>query len=378
MSFDVSADIGKRPEKNDGSLFRKTLLTEGEFMSSLAAPAPLSERRPTGGDARRLQAILDNEELLRSFHQDQLRWNNVDWVVTLFLIGIHVGALAAPFCFTWAGLGVCVALHWLTCSIGICLGYHRYLAHKSMKLKKPAEFAVLLSGCLSGEGSPLTWAATHRLHHQKSDHPGDPHSPIVVGPWWSHILWLFPKRSTENSRVLFRRYVPELVERPMMQFFEKTFALWLWGGGLTLLAAGWLVGGWPMAASFVVWGMCVRMVFAYHSTWFVNSATHLWGYRNYDTRDHSRNLWWVAILAYGEGWHNNHHAHPSIAPAGHKWWEVDVTWWSIQFLRAIGQAYDVKDRLPKGREAADETPDELGIAAGAVPAVSESEQEVAA
>ncbi|MFM7834743.1 MAG: fatty acid desaturase, partial [Planctomycetaceae bacterium] len=171
--------------------------------------------------------------------------------------------------------------------------------------------------------------------------------------WWGHILWLFPKRSTEATQLLMKRYVPELVQRPVMQFFEKTFALWLWGGGVVLLAAGWATGGWQLGLSWLVWGMCVRMVAAYHSTWFVNSATHLWGYRNYDTRDASRNLWWVAILAYGEGWHNNHHAHPAIAPAGHKWWEVDLTWWSIRLLKTVGLAWDVRDKLPLGRTADD-------------------------
>jgi len=335
-------------------------------MTSFVSAAPLQDRRGSSVDTKRLQAVADNEELLHAFHQDRLQWGNVDWVVTSFLLAVHVGCLAAPFFFTWTGLAVCVALHWLTCSIGICLGYHRYLSHKSMKLRSPAEFFVLMCGCLSGEGSPLTWAATHRLHHQKSDHEGDPHSPIVVGPWWSHLLWLFPKRTTASTRTLFRRYVPELADRPMMQFFEKTFALWLWGGGLTLLAVGWLAGGWSMAASLVLWGMCVRMVVAYHSTWFVNSATHLWGYRNYDTRDHSRNLWWVAVLAYGEGWHNNHHAHPSLAPAGHKWWEVDITWWSIRALKAVGLAYDVRDSLPKGRSAEEEPADDLASAENTV------------
>lgn len=318
-------------------------------ISTLAVP----ERLLTPAELKKQQVVADNDTLIRAFERDQLKWSNVDWVVTGFLLTVHLGALVAPFFFSWTGLAVCVALHWLTASIGICLGYHRFLAHKSLKLKSPAEFVVLMCGCLSGEGSPLTWAATHRLHHQKSDQQGDPHSPIVVGPWWSHILWLFPKRTTEASRVLFRRYVPELVDRPLMQFFEKTFALWLWGGGLVLLVAGYLMGGWQMAASMVLWGMCVRMVVAYHSTWFVNSATHLWGYRNYDSRDHSRNLWWVAVLAYGEGWHNNHHAHPSLAPAGHKWWEFDPTWWSIKALRAVGLAYDVKDQIPKGRTAHD-------------------------
>jgi stearoyl-CoA desaturase (delta-9 desaturase) len=144
-----------------------------------------------------------------------------------------------------------------------------------------------------------------------------------------------------------RRYCPELINRPLVNFFERTFPLWLWGSGITLLTAGWLLGGWQLGLSWLVWGMCVRMVAAYHSTWFVNSATHLWGYRNYDTRDASRNLWRVAILAYGEGWHNNHHAHPSVAPAGRKWWEVDITWWSIRLLKAVGLAWTSATSCPR-------------------------------
>jgi len=328
---------------------------------STTVPDTISTQPPQVDDAtlkRRQLAKLDNEALLAAFHSDQLKWGNTDWVVTGFLIGIHLGALAAPFFFSWTGLIICLVMHWLTCSIGICLGYHRYLAHKSMKLKAPAEFFAMLCGTLSGEGHPINWAATHRLHHQKSDQEGDPHSPFHGGAWWSHIMWLFPKRSTETSEVLYRRYAPELVDRPMMKFFQKTFAVWLWGSGLVLLAAGWMIAGWQFGVSLLTWGMCVRMVAAYHSTWFVNSATHLWGYRNYDTRDESRNLWWVAVLAYGEGWHNNHHAHPSIAPAGHRWWEFDITWWSIKALRAVGQAYDVKDRIPQGRKANDRGPDD--------------------
>lgn len=291
--------------------FRKHSTKLVNYTMSVVAPAaPASTRSLSAADIKRLQNQADTDTLVAAFHKDQLQWRNVDWVVTLFLIAVHVGALFAfmPMFFSWTGLAVCVGLHWLTCSIGICLGYHRYLAHKSFKLKAPMEFVAMACGCISGEGSPLTWAATHRLHHHKSDQEGDPHSPVKDNAWWSHFLWLFPKRTTESTRIMFRRYVPELVDRPVLQFFQKTFALWLWGSGLVLLGIGCALGGWQMGLSMVIWGMCVRMVAAYHSTWFVNSATHLWGYRNYDTRDHSRNLWWVAILAYGEGWHNNHHA----------------------------------------------------------------------
>jgi stearoyl-CoA desaturase (delta-9 desaturase) len=255
-----------------------------------------------------------------------------------WMILMHAGALAAPFFFTWQALGVAVGLHWLTASLGICLTYHRYLSHRSLKIRQPVEFFMVLCGVLSGEGGPLMWSAVHRLHHKRSDQEGDPHSPLD-GPWWSHITWLFLRRTPEATALLYERFIPELCKRPMLRYFDRTFNYWILASG----AALFLVGGWPM----LLWGLCVRMVVAYHSTWFVNSATHLWGYRNYATRDESRNLWWVAILSYGEGWHNNHHAHPSSARAGHRWWEIDMTFWVIRALRACGMAYHVKDRIPQ-------------------------------
>ena len=296
----------------------------------------------------------EQTRLLETFFPERLTWKSIDWVVLGWMVAMHAGALAAPFFFTWSALGVCVLLHWLTCSIGICLGYHRYLSHRSLKLAKPAEFFVLLSGGISGEGSPLTWSATHRLHHQMSDQKGDPHSPLE-GKWWSHLLWLFMSRSKTDQDLLFQRYVPELKDRPMLRFFEKTEIVWLVLVGVGLFA----LGGWPM----LLWGLCARMVFAYHSTWFVNSATHLWGYRNYDTRDESRNLWWVALVSYGEGWHNNHHAHPSLAPAGHRWWEIDMTWWAIRLLKACRLAYDVRDRIPAPTDRRTTEPDPTGALA---------------
>lgn len=277
-------------------------------------------------------------------HPARLTRQNIDWPVLIWMSAMHVGAVAALFQFTWQAFAVAVFLHWMTLSIGICLGYHRFLSHKSMRLRSPVEFFVTLCGVLSGEGTPLAWAATHRLHHQQSDKEGDPHSPLD-GPWWSHIMWLFVKHTPEESERLYRRYVPELMNRPLLRMYERTYGLWLIGSGVILFAIGsWTgIGGWSM----LLWGLCARMTYAYHSTWFVNSATHLWGYRNYDTRDESRNLWWVAVVSYGEGWHNNHHAHPSNARAGHKWYEIDPTFWIIKLLKVTGLAYDVKDKIPQ-------------------------------
>lgn len=292
-------------------------------------------------------------DVLSIIQPERLTWDRVDWVVLAWIAAVHAGCLAAPFFFTWQALGAAVLLHWLTASLGICLGYHRYLSHRSMKLKSPAEFFTMLCAVLSGEGSPLMWSAVHRLHHQRSDRVGDPHSPLD-GKFWSHILWLFVRQTRQEREALFQRYTPDLLQRPVIGFFEQTYVWWLFGSAV----AAYALGGWPL----LLWGVCVRMTIAYHSTWFVNSATHLWGYRNYDTTDESRNLWWVALLAYGEGWHNNHHAHPSLAPAGHRWWEIDVTWWAIKFLRLIGQASHVRDRLPDRRDRTAELSDELAAA----------------
>jgi len=282
-------------------------------------------------------AVSQQDQIYASFAPDRVRLSNLDVTVFVWMVAMHIGCIAAPFFFTWQAFGVALLTWWLTGCIGVTLGYHRFLAHKSMKLAWPARFFAMLCGTMSGEGSPLFWAATHRLHHQRSDQPGDPHSPSD-GPFWSHMLWLFGWRSAAEKDMLLNRYAPDLVKDPMMQFFEKTYGLWLVAGGVAL----YFLGGLPM----LLWGMCVRMVWCYHATWFVNSATHIWGYRTYETRDLSRNLWWVAAVSWGEGWHNNHHAHPHTARAGHQWWELDPTWWVIRGLRAVGLAYDVDDRIP--------------------------------
>jgi stearoyl-CoA desaturase (delta-9 desaturase) len=325
-------------------------------MDSLASPplaaSPLSVNAVIEGGAgatevapssRRIsRAAVEREELLAYFSKDRLQWRNVDWVVATWMLAMHVGCVAAFFFFTWQAALTALVLHWLTCSVGITMTYHRCLSHRSLKLRWPARFVGTLCGSISGEGTPLMWSATHRVHHGQSDQPGDPHSPLE-GPWWSHLWWMMIKTSERKKQLLYQYYAPDLARDPMMWFFERTFGLWLVVTGVTLFA----VGGW----SLLLWGLCVRMVAAYHSTWFVNSATHLWGYRNYETTDASRNLWWVALFAYGEGWHNNHHAHPHLARAGHRWWEVDMTWWTISALRAVGLAHDVDDRIPESASA---------------------------
>ena len=283
-------------------------------------------------------AAAERAAVLASFEPDQLKWKNVDWIVVVWMSGMHIGALAAPFFFTWSALGITIFLHWLTCSIGICLCYHRCLSHRSLKLGTRRGSCASLAGVISGEGSPLMWAGTHRMHHSKSDQPGDPHSPME-GEFWSHMMWLFVNHSKDMREMMNRRFCPDLAKDPLLRFFDKTYGLWLIGTGVALYAA--------RRSAVAALGPLPADVLAYHSTWFVNSATHLWGYRNYETRDESRNLWWVAVLSYGEGWHNNHHAHPQLARAGHRWWEVDPTWYAIKFLRADRPG--VRRRRPRSR-----------------------------
>ncbi len=257
----------------------------------------------------------------------------LSWVSVGFFTIVHALALLAPWFFSWSALGITILLHWFLGSIGICLGYHRLLSHRSFQVPKWLEYVIALIGAAALQGGPIFWIAGHRLHHAHTeDEEKDPYS-ARRGFWWSHMLWiLYPKSDFFDADKYFR-YAPDLARDPFYLWLDKYFLLLQIPVGVGL----YLLGGW----SYVIWGMCVRSVFLWHSTWFINSVTHMWGYRTFETNDNSRNLWWAAIVTYGEGWHNNHHAYPNVAKAGWRWWEIDVTWWAIQVLRALGLATKV-------------------------------------
>jgi fatty-acid desaturase len=266
-----------------------------------------------------------------------INWPNVIWLAIL-----HAGCLVAPFFFSWEAVALTFVLHWITGGIGICLGFHRHLTHGSFSTYKPVRWLLAFIGGLAGEGAVVDWVSNHRKHHAHSDQEGDPHSPHD-GPWWSHVFWLlvWPGAKAHDEHI--RRWAPDLVKDRVLVTIGYLFlpSHFLMAG--VLAAAGYFYGGWWMAASWVVWGVFVRLVFVLHSTWFVNSASHIWGYRNYETTDDSRNNWWVALLTYGEGWHNNHHAHQRSAAHGHRWWEIDVTFLTIRLMQMCGLAWDVVD-----------------------------------
>ncbi len=257
----------------------------------------------------------------------------VDWPVASFIVAIHLAAVAGFFCFSWSALLVGVVLYFATACLGITLGYHRLLTHRSFKTPKPLEYFFTLMACLACQSGPLTWVAGHRLHHLKSDQEGDPHSPLKSF-FWGHMGWIFFHNERINTPEGLARFAPDLAADKGHVFLEKTHIWWT----LFLSIALYLWGGWP----FVVWGVFVRTVLAYHATWFVNSAAHVWGYRSHPTKDNSRNLWWVAAMTYGEGWHNNHHAFQYSARHGLKWWEIDITYGVIKFLSWFGLAKSIK------------------------------------
>jgi fatty-acid desaturase len=273
--------------------------------------------------------------------------SGIDWPVLIWIVGVHLAALAAPFCFSWSGLAICLALYWVTGSLGVCLGYHRLLTHGSFTTPRAMRLLFAWLGGVSGEGSALLWVANHRKHHAFSDQEGDPHTPHDGG-LWAHILWMFPRRTPAELAAHISRWAPDLDRDPGLHFLQRTFLLWHFLIGAALLAGGWWVGGPQLGVSWLVWGLALRMVIVFHVTWLVNSATHMWGYRNYETTDDSTNLWWVGLLAFGEGWHNNHHAYQRMARHGHRWWEVDVTYWFILLLETIGLAKNVV-HTPYGR-----------------------------
>jgi stearoyl-CoA desaturase (delta-9 desaturase) len=268
------------------------------------------------------------------------RWTDLDWPTAIWIGGIHLAALAAPFYFTWSGFWICMALYWVTGGLGVCLGYHRLLTHGSFTTYRPVRWLFAFLGGISGEGSSLVWVANHRKHHVFSDQDGDPHSPRDGG-LWAHMLWLFPSHPGDEVAAHVKRWAPDLEKDGGLRFLHATFLLWHVLIGGVLLASGWMLYGRDVGISWLLWGLAVRMVIVFHVTWFVNSATHMWGYRNYETTDDSTNLWWVGLLAFGEGWHNNHHAFQRMAKHGHKWWEVDTTYWVILALEKLGLAWNV-------------------------------------
>jgi stearoyl-CoA desaturase (delta-9 desaturase) len=280
---------------------------------------------------------LQIEALERTRHDDQ-----INWITAGVMFALHVGAIAALFFLTWKGLLAAAVLWWVSGGMGIGMGYHRLLTHRGYKTPKWVEYLLTTCGTLALEGGPIFWVATHRSHHQHSDKEGDPHTPLD-GKWWAHMGWILMGKSLHQDTQTLARYVPDLAKSKFHVWITKYHYV----PAVAVMVALYAIGGLPM---LLVAGF-LRTVVGLHCTWLVNSATHTWGSRRFVTRDHSTNNFWVAILSFGEGWHNNHHAHPVSARHGLKWYEIDLNWygiWALKKLHLARHVYRVKlSELPE-------------------------------
>ena len=276
----------------------------------------------------------------------------VIWRYFSILLGFHLLlpiAFFDPF-FTWWFPVYLLVGNAIFGSIGINLAYHRLLTHRSLEVPRWLEKTFVMCGICSLEGPPFKWVCTHRIHHQESDVEKDPHSPRE-NFLWGHMGWIYTDDPRMNSFMTYDKYIPDLLEESYLRWLHKR-SRWaqLYLAHIVLLvmaAAGvgaifnGIEGAIHGAAQMFAWGVVARTVYVWHISWFVNSASHRWGYQNYKTGDLSTNSWWVALLTNGEGWHNNHHAAPRAASHGHRWWEIDLTYSFVRLLELVGLAKKV-------------------------------------
>ncbi|HLM00621.1 MAG TPA: fatty acid desaturase [Pyrinomonadaceae bacterium] len=273
-----------------------------------------------------------------------LRTTGINWKNLFIVSTFHLLALAALFTFSWKNLAVMLVGNWIVGSLGVGLGYHRLLTHRSFKAPKWLEYTLTIFGALAVQDDAPKWVATHRIHHQFTETDKDPHS-TRPGFWWAHMEWILQGTAQDHDPATLKRYVPDLLKDKFHVALARFYYVPLIISGVILF----LMGGWSM----VLWGVFARVVFGWHSTWLVNSATHFFGTRRFETKDDSTNNWAVALLTFGEGWHNNHHAQPASARHGLKWYEFDLNWLTIRFFEKLGWAKQIRAFEAKAQTAAE-------------------------
>ena len=256
----------------------------------------------------------------------------------------------------WSDVAVFLIMY-VTCAMGVTVGFHRHLTHRSFKAKKPVRFALAAMGSIAIEGPVVSWVADHRKHHAFSDQEGDPHSPHVghEGGWrgalsglfHAHVGWLF----IHTQRGKRERYAPDLLKDTTIRFIDGTFLWWALGGLGLAFVLGYAIGGTLTAAlTGLLWGAGVRMLVVHHVTYSINSLCHFFGRQRFPTEDESRNLFWLALPTFGDSWHNNHHAFPTSAFHGMRAWEIDPSAIVIRSLEKLGLVWDVV-RIDPERQA---------------------------
>src|SRR5262245_15719542 len=275
------------------------------------------------------------------------------WFPAIFLVGYQSLALLAfvPLFFSWTGVILLIVVDYVFGVLGINLCYHRLLAHRGFRCPKWLEHTLAILGFCCLQDTPARWVAVHRRHHEHADEQPDPHSPLVSF-LWGHLAWIVVENPELNRPGIYDRYAKDILRDPFYRALERNlWQIWIillswvvffFGGFLAqVLLGATMMEAVQFGASLLVWGVFVRTVVVWHQTWAVNSVTHLWGYRNYDTDEGSRNNLFVGIFSNGEGWHNNHHADPRSAKHGHRWWEFDSTYLTIRLLEKLGLAWEV-------------------------------------
>ncbi len=275
------------------------------------------------------------------------------WDYAISFVVFHAIACLAfvPYFFSWTGVVLAVLGFYVFGTLGINLCYHRLLTHQGFIVPKWLERTFATLGVLCVQDTPAKWVAIHRLHHQYSDEQPDPHSPLV-DLFWGHMGWLLVDNKQIHSLNHYEKYARDVLRDPYYFALERKLA-WVWlnlGSWVLFFGAGFGIGYWQSGTvagaaqfgwSLLIWGVFVRTVAVWHITWSVNSLAHVWGYRNYETDENSRNNWFVGLVSNGEGWHNNHHADQRSAQHGHRWWEFDLTWSTIHLLEFLGLAKQV-------------------------------------
>lgn len=291
-------------------------------------------------------SMIDNDKAILPRTSAMQRLVTLIAVVVPFLGLVVAIACAWGWGFTWAEAGLLIGMY-LATGLGITVGYHRLFAHKSFETIRPIKFVLGVLGSMSVQGALDEWVATHRRHHQHSDDDGDPHSPhefgggirgVIVGAWHAHVGWIF--NSTHPD---LRRYVRDLRSDRLVRIVSRLFLLWVFLGlVIPTLLGGILNGTWSGMILGFLWGGLVRVFLVHHVTWSINSICHLWGSRPFRSKDHSRNNIVFGVLAFGEGWHNNHHAFPTSARHGLRWWEFDASYAIVRVLKSLGLAWNVR------------------------------------
>lgn len=259
--------------------------------------------------------------------------SGVNWKNVAIISSFHLLAIPVVFTFSWQNLAALIIGNWVVGSLGVGLGWHRLLTHRGFKAPKWLEYTLSVFATMSIQDSPEKWIATHRMHHKFTETDKDPHSTLK-GFWWAQIGWIVWGTAQDHDRATLKRYVPDLMKDPVHSLISRFYYVPIVVSALVLFA----IGGWTM----VVWGVFARVVVGWHTTWFVNSLSHIYGSRPHKTDDDSTNNWFVALLTFGEGWHNNHHAFPTSARHGLEWYQFDMNWIAVRILERLGWAEEIK------------------------------------